>query len=125
MRTHLEFRSSGFPAYPGEEEEINPGRYGKRLAEFLAKRLPGYGFHVTQINAEDWGWRIDLQHDDFPSASACLGRISEGFRGTHSATTPPTQLRLHRSLPENRVLWWRLYQERFLLDPWMSQTLCR
>ena len=71
MRTHLEFRSTAFPAYPGEEEEINPGRYGKRLAEFLAGELPRYAFKVVRLNAEDWGWRIDLLHDAFPLWIGC------------------------------------------------------
>ncbi len=71
MRSYLEFRSAAFPAYVGEEEEINPGRYGKRLAEFLAKELPKHGFEVTHVGAEDWGWRIDLQHADFPLWIGC------------------------------------------------------
>ena len=66
MRTHLEFHSTEFAAYPGEEEEINPGRFGKRLAEFLVAELPRTGFEIDNVNAEDWGWRIDLKHDAFP-----------------------------------------------------------
>ena len=60
-----------FPAYPGEEEEINPGRYGKRLVEFLSGELPRYGFEVSRIGAEDWGWRIDLRHAAFPLWIGC------------------------------------------------------
>jgi hypothetical protein len=44
MKTHLEFTSTEFPAYPGEDKEINPGIFGKRLAEFLAGNLPSHGF---------------------------------------------------------------------------------
>jgi len=71
MQTHLEFRSTAFPACPGEEEEINPGRYGKRLADFLVGELPGYDFRIARLNAEDWGWRIDLLHDAFPLWIGC------------------------------------------------------
>ena len=71
MRTHLEFRSDAFPAYPGEDEEINPGRYGKRLAEFLATALPAQGFVVTNVFAEDWGMCVELQHDNFPLWIGC------------------------------------------------------
>ena len=71
MQTHLEFRSTAFPAYPGEEEEINPGRYGKRLAEFLAGELPRHAFKVVDIYAEDWGWCIGLVHDAFPLWVGC------------------------------------------------------
>ena len=71
MRTHLEFRSAAFPSYPGEDEEINPGRHGKRLAEFLAQELPTRGFRTTGIFAEDWGWGIGLEHDAFPLWIGC------------------------------------------------------
>ena len=43
MKTHVEFKSDQFPAYDGEEEEINPGRWGKRLAEFLFQGLKTEG----------------------------------------------------------------------------------
>jgi hypothetical protein len=71
MRTHLEFRSNAFPACPGEEEEINPGRYGRRLTEHLAAALPGCGFEVIDKGAEDWGWRIDLRNEGFPLWIGC------------------------------------------------------
>ena len=65
MRTHLEFRSSAFPADPGEEEEVNPGRHGKRLAEYLGTQLPKHGFATGQIYAEDWGWAVPIEHQAF------------------------------------------------------------
>lgn len=71
MRTHLEFHSAEFPACAGEEEEINPGRWGKRLAEFLASELPRRGFEVEGANPEDWGWRIDLRNDAFALWIGC------------------------------------------------------
>ncbi|WP_257306053.1 hypothetical protein [Geothrix campi] len=71
MRTHIEFKSAEFPAYPGEEEEINPGRHGKRLAEFLHSALANEGFEVSEIYAEDWGWVIPIQNDAFPLWVGC------------------------------------------------------
>ena len=81
MRTHLEFRSAAFPACPGEEEEINPGRWGKRLAEYLISELPKRGFEVARANPEDWGWRIDLRHDAFPLWIGCgnYEEYADGF----------------------------------------------
>jgi hypothetical protein len=38
MKTQVEFRSSKFPPYGGEQEQINPGLWGKRLAEYSAYR---------------------------------------------------------------------------------------
>jgi hypothetical protein len=71
MRTNLEFRSDAFPACAGEEEEVNPGRHGKRLVQFLAAELPRHGFNITGVFPEDWGWRLDLQNDAFPLWVGC------------------------------------------------------
>ena len=48
MKTHVEFRSDMFPQYEGEEDEINPGRYGKRVAEFLVRGLKEKGFELIR-----------------------------------------------------------------------------
>lgn len=62
MKTQAEFRSNKFPPYDGEQEEINSGC----LAEYLQKNLPHHGVKVTGIGAEDWGWMIELENDEFP-----------------------------------------------------------
>jgi hypothetical protein len=66
MRTHVEFVSTHFPAYPEEDEEVNPDRFGRRLAEFFAAELPNHGFVVASIGAEDWGWMVELENPAFP-----------------------------------------------------------
>jgi hypothetical protein len=71
MRTHVEFTSSEFPAYPGEEEKINPGIFGKRLTEFLAENLPAHGFKVLGIGAEDWGWMVEIENQEFSLWVGC------------------------------------------------------
>ena len=53
VQTHVEFRSDRFPAYDGEEEQINPGLWGKRLAEFLRDNLRTEGFETEEPIAED------------------------------------------------------------------------
>ena len=65
MKTHVEFRSDAFPPYEGEQNEINPGRYGKRLAEFLIRGLKEKGFEMRRLDAEDWGWSISIKNDGF------------------------------------------------------------
>jgi hypothetical protein len=56
MKTFLEFRSHKFPPYPGEEDRINPGLWGKRLAEYLEGKLKAEGFKTHGVIPEDWGW---------------------------------------------------------------------
>jgi hypothetical protein len=65
MLTHVEFRSSAFPAYPSEEEQINPGRFGKRLAEYLVGALASAGESVDEPIPEDWGWVVPLSNAEF------------------------------------------------------------
>lgn len=71
MKTQVEFKSDKFPPYDGEEEEINPGLWGKRLAEYLQENLSAHGLNVTGIGAEDWGWMVELENDEFPLWIGC------------------------------------------------------
>jgi hypothetical protein len=71
MRTHVEFRSSAFPPYEGESEQINPGRFGRRLAEFLQSRLADQGILTQEIYSEDWGWAIPVVNDAFALWVGC------------------------------------------------------
>jgi hypothetical protein len=71
FRSHVEFHSSKFPPYDGEQEQINPGIWGKRLAEYLQVRLRGSGIKTGEIYSEDWGWAIPIEHDAFPLWIGC------------------------------------------------------
>jgi hypothetical protein len=71
MRTHLEFRSTAFPPYEGEEEQINPGRYGRRLAEFLQSQLAEQGFDTEEPYSEDWGWAVPIANQTFALWIGC------------------------------------------------------
>ena len=65
MLTHVEFRSTAFPPYEGESDEINPGRFGKRLAEYLSADLRARGEHVGELFTEDWGWVVPIENAAF------------------------------------------------------------
>jgi len=71
MKTQFEFRSSKFPPYEGEEEQINPGLWGKRLAEYLVKKLAEKGIATGEMIAEDWGWWVPVQNESFTLAICC------------------------------------------------------
>lgn len=71
MRSQFEFVSADFPPYPGEDQQINPGRYGLRLAEFLSRQLPAHGFPVLSVGVEDWGVRVELDNPDYPLWIGC------------------------------------------------------
>lgn len=71
MKTQVTFRSSQFPPYEGEEEQINPGLWGKRLAEYLVEKLAAKGIVTGQMVAEDWGWYVPVQNEGFKLAIGC------------------------------------------------------
>jgi hypothetical protein len=71
MKTQVEFRSAKFPPYDGEAEQINPGLWGKRLAEYLVLRLSEKGIKTGEIVAEDWGWYIPIPNEAFSLALGC------------------------------------------------------
>lgn len=60
-----------FPPYDGEEDQINPGLWGKRLAEFLVVELKPYGIETEEIVAEDWGWYIPIKNERIRLAICC------------------------------------------------------
>src|SRR2546423_5355663 len=71
MKTHVEFRSNKFPPYDGEQEQINPGLWGKRLAEYLVQKLSEKGIKTEEIIAEDWGWYVPVENEAFRLAVCC------------------------------------------------------
>jgi hypothetical protein len=71
MKTQVEFRSNKFPPYEGEDEQINPGLWGKRLAQYLVSKLGEKGIKTGEICAEDWGWHIQVDNEHFKLAIGC------------------------------------------------------
>jgi len=71
MKTQVSFRSSKFPPVDGEEDEINPGLWGRRLADYLVEKLPAAGVQPAEIVAEDWGYYIPIRSDGCKMAICC------------------------------------------------------
>ena len=72
MDTRVEFRSTAFPKYLNEDDEIvNVNGWGKRLAEFLRDTLPTYGVATGKIHCEDWGWLVTVPSDEFSLWIGC------------------------------------------------------
>ena len=81
MNNGVEFVSDAFPSYPGEDEEINPGIWGKRLAEYLVSALRERGIETKEFYAEDWGWEIPVVNKAFPIYIGCSNQVGPG--GNH------------------------------------------
>ena len=81
LLTHVEFRSDRFPPLEGEEEEINPGLWGKLLANFLREGLLLWGYEVPQPIPEDWGWVLRILNQPFRMWIGCghYQEFDDGF----------------------------------------------
>ena len=71
MRTQVEFRSDKFPPYDGEEEQINPGLWGRRLTEYLSGKLEAKGIKTGSMAVEDWGCYLPIHLGDGRLALCC------------------------------------------------------
>jgi hypothetical protein len=71
MDTFVRFRSAKFPPYEGEQEQINPGLWGRRLAEYFVEKLRCEGIEPGEIIAEDWGYFIPVSVDGLRLAVCC------------------------------------------------------
>ena len=71
MRAQVEFVSADFPQYPGEDQGPTPGRFGQRLAEFLAQELPAHDFPVLSVTVHMWGFKVALENPDYPLWLGC------------------------------------------------------
>jgi hypothetical protein len=74
----VEFDSDDFPSYPREEESINPGIWGKRLAEHLVTKLPEYGVIPGEFYNEDRGVEMPIENDACPRL---IGRSNQSDPG--------------------------------------------
>ena len=67
----LEFESSAFAVTPGEDDETNPGIYGKALANWLAEQLRAAGLPARDVIAEDFGWCVRVESEPHSLYVAC------------------------------------------------------
>ena len=71
MSRSVRFCSDAFPRQPEDDLQVNAGRYGRALADFLAAKLRERGTPILRVAAEDWGWRVDIANQDFPLWIGC------------------------------------------------------
>jgi hypothetical protein len=76
----LEFESSAFEVVSGEDEETNPGIYGKALAHWLAEQLRAAGFPSGDVFPEDFGWCVPVESKPHSLYVACA---STGEKPNH------------------------------------------
>jgi hypothetical protein len=70
----LQFESAAFTVEPGEDEQTNPGIYGKALAEWIGDRLRAQGLQVQEVFAEDFGWCVPVRVEPYRLIVACANQ---------------------------------------------------
>jgi hypothetical protein len=77
---HVVFTSAHFTVQPGEDEETNPGIYGKALAEWMAAQLKIRGVAVEGVAAEDFGRCVMIKRTPVMLWVACASLDDEPTR---------------------------------------------
>ncbi len=105
------FKSSKFEIEPGEDQDINPGIYGRQLAVWLKQRLEESGFVVEAINKEDWGRCLVCQRDPFMLWVGC-GNVWDyaGARSNDDADPSEKALTWHCFVTAEVPFWTRLFR---------------
>ncbi len=60
---------------PGEDQETNPMRFGKAVAEWISEELRSNGFS-GEVSPEDWGWRVECTDEPCAIWIGC-GNVEE------------------------------------------------
>lgn len=93
MTRQVWFTSSFFRVEPGEDEETNPGRYGKTLAHWVSERLRERGVPVEGVVPEDFGWVVMVSRRPFLLWVGCGNEDGSEDRWTLFAAAEPGLLR--------------------------------
>lgn len=96
----LTFRSTKFPSLGTEAEGVNVDAdiFGKRLADYLSEHLAAKGFPVRSAFAEDWGWWLEIAHDEPYALAVCCGHVSDGADDEFHCFVHPDKPKVRRWL---------------------------
>ena len=85
METHYTFNSDSFTPTADEldedsEDYINPGIYGRQLADYLKIGLRERGYKIKFRCAEDWGFWQEIEHNGGYMLAVGCANYEEGHR---------------------------------------------
>jgi len=93
-----------FPMVAWEDEEnVNPGMYGKLICAYMQSNLPQYGIQVKYSVNEDWGWWLAVQMSGF-KMGLCI--YSDAEIGNN-----PHRYAILSSIVGGRKWSWRKFQK--------------
>ncbi|MBB3696508.1 hypothetical protein KMW28_24235 [Flammeovirga yaeyamensis] len=65
MNTDILIKSKLFSAYPNEELDINPGRFGKKLGEFVSNALKENNIETADLYPTDYCYELRIDQYEF------------------------------------------------------------
>ncbi len=102
------FQTEFFKPVHGEEEETNPGRYGKALGHWLAENLKERGVAVEGVIPEDFGWVVMLSRKPFMLWLGCGNTVGKTEWSVYPVAELSPVQRLFKRInpaPEIDKLW--------------------
>ncbi len=78
------FTSPLFGPEPGQDDETNPGRYGRHLATWLTVKLRDRGYDAGPAVPEDWGWSVACRKGPDRFLLAC-GNVEDEHTGAEAS----------------------------------------
>jgi hypothetical protein len=107
-------RSTFFKPEDGEDQEANPGVYGRTFARWTSERLREAGIEVDEVFGEDWGWCIMLTRRPCRIFVACGHRFGQVDEWGASVVAEPGILQRFRRKADAAPYVQRVYE--LLLD---------
>jgi hypothetical protein len=83
------FKSDLFQITKGEDDETNPGCYGRDLGNWLRIKFQGLGYDVEEVIPDDWGWCVMCYRSDYLLWIGCVAILSDDFYETYDPNKPP------------------------------------
>jgi len=110
------FKSSKFQIEPGEDEETNPGLYGRQLALWLKARLEACGYAVEDVVNEDWGRCLMCQRTPFLLWVGC-GSVIEDSHPSSAEASADSTTHIWHCFVAAEVPFWRWFGKRVDSQP--------
>ncbi|RYD18688.1 MAG: hypothetical protein EOP88_21710 [Verrucomicrobiaceae bacterium] len=97
------FTSSRFQIEEGEEEDTNPGRYGKQLGIWLCECLKSRGYPEAEVFPEDWGWCVMCNSKPFMLWIGCGSMLSDEVMKSTSSNPPSIEKIVWTAFPRTEI----------------------
>jgi hypothetical protein len=103
-------QTSFFQVEPGEDQQTNPGRYGRAFAHWLAEQFKARGESVQEVLPENWGWCVMLARKPYMLWVGCGNRNGNTDEWGAFVTAEPGVFQRLFSRPDTKPTVDRIHQ---------------